>query len=422
MFQQGYSHAMTNRTPVAYLRKSRQLDRAGVSWEVQEAKVRELAATHGDNGGKLLILSDWNVSGRKNADSRPGYARLLEMIRTDQAGAVYGYNLARLSRSVQDLRALFDLADAHSTPVRLVADQVDTSTATGRMLFTILSAVDEMTADLASEHARDAVAARRARGDLIGPGVYGTKAGEDPAAVVAAYIEAGGIAPAARLLNLRKVPTRLGRPWGTSSVHDVLTREGAMPRATRRGAKAKAPYILYGLLVCHCGRVMTGDRSKHRYPEGHAATRYRCFAGKTDSAHGPHAVSEKRLLPWIKAEAARLRVPEAVTVETERQAERDKLETRKTVIADMYETNGPGWRDEYQRRMAAVKVSEDALDAQEAATAVLAVPQAIDWAREPEAINKVLSAMWSSVTLNERMEPVEAAWSWPEWRATEEIR
>jgi DNA invertase Pin-like site-specific DNA recombinase len=406
------------RTPVAYLRKSRVFDdRAGVSWEVQEAKVRELAATYGDNGRRLLILSDWNVSGRKGAASRPGYSRLLDMVKADQAGAIYGYNMARLSRSVQELRSLFALADEHGTPVRLVADHVDTSTATGRMLFTILAAVDEMTADLASEHARDAVSARRARGDQIGPRLYGSNPGEDPEAVVKAYHDTGGIAPAARLLNERKIPTRSGRTWSTSSVHDVLIRFGAMPRATRRGAKASAPYLLYGLLRCHCGRVMTGDRSRHGYKPPFGAIRYRCHLARTVPNHGLGAVPEKRILPWIRAEAARLRVPEAVTVETERQADRDKLEARKARILDMYEGGGIG-REDYQRRIAAVKVEEDVLEAQEAATAVLAVPQAIDWESwTPEAINKVLASMWSSVSLDERMEPVEAVWRVPQWRA-----
>jgi DNA invertase Pin-like site-specific DNA recombinase len=408
---------MTNRQPVAYLRKSRQLDRAGVSYEMQEAKVRELAATYGDKGGKLLILSDWNVSGRKGAAARPDYARLLAMLVADQVSAIYGYNLARLSRSVQDLRALFDLADKHGTPVRLVADHVDTSTATGRMLFTILSAVDEMTSDLASEHARDAVAARRARGDHIGSEPYGAKAGEDPRAVVAAFLEAGSIRRAALLLNERGIPTRQGKPWGTTSVHDVLLREGALPFRTRRGAKASAPYVLYGLLRCHCGRIMTGDRSRHGYAAPTGAIRYRCHRGRTVPGHGLYAVPELRILPWIKAEAARLRVPETVEIEKEHQAERDKIETRKLVIADMYETNGPKWRDDYQRRMAAVKAAEKALDAQEAATAVLAVPDRIEWETwAPEAINAVLTAMWQYVELDDQLRPVRAEWSYPAWR------
>jgi hypothetical protein len=128
-------------------------------------------------------------------------------------------------------------------------------------------------------------------------------------------------------------------------------------------------------------------------------------------------VPELRILPWIKAEAARLRVPETVEIEKEHQAERDKIETRKLVIADMYETNGPKWRDDYQRRMAAVKAAEKALDAQEAATAVLAVPDRIEWETwAPEAINAVLTAMWQYVELDDQLRPVRAEWSYPAWR------
>src|SRR3954469_24811504 len=110
-------------TPVAYLRKSRVIDeRNGVSWEVQEAKVRELAAKFGDNGGRLLILSDWNISGRKGAKGRPGYRQLIQLIEAGEVTAVYRYNMARLSRSTHDLLELVHLADDKGVPVRLVAD------------------------------------------------------------------------------------------------------------------------------------------------------------------------------------------------------------------------------------------------------------------------------------------------------------
>jgi DNA invertase Pin-like site-specific DNA recombinase len=405
---------------VAYIRKSRVLSgQATVSWEVQEAKVRELAALHGDK--RVLILSDWNLSGRKGPAGRPGYARLLEMIEADQVSAVYSYSMSRLSRSVQDLLALVALADKHGTPVRLVSQQIDTSHATGRMVLTILAAVDEMVADLASEQARDAVAIRRARGDRVGPGFYGEKEGEDPEAVVAAFKDAGSLMGAARLLNQRGVPTRLGRPWGTSTVHDVLLRLGAMPIRTRNGAKARAPYILYGLLRCGspgCGHILTGDRSHHGHDGVQGYTSYRCHRGRTVEGHGPYSVPEKAILNWVMNEAARLRAPEAVEVEQEHEAERARIEARKIVLADMYETNGPTWRQEYQRRMAVVKAEEDALSAQEAATSILAVPTEIDWEYwSPEAINKVLTAMWFSVTLDERMQPVEASWRVPRMRA-----
>lgn len=404
------------KTPIAYLRKSRVFDeRVGVSWEVQESKVRELAAQHGDNGGRLLILSDWNISGRKGSAGRPGYKRLVEMIEAGEVAAIYSYNLARLSRSVQDLRALMKLADAHGVPVRLVADQVDTSTATGRMLLTMLAAVDEMTADLASEHARDAVAVRRARGDRIGHPFYGEKPGEDVSAVVAAFEEAGSVMGAARLLNRADVPTRMGGPWATISVRDILIRAGAMPHRTRPGAKARAPFAFYGLLRCHCGRIMTGTR--YRNGSDLAYTTYKCHVARTVPDHGPGSIPEKRVLEWAKVEAARLNPPgDRLALAADTAAQRGALAARLERANDLF-VLGPkdgGWtRERRDAEAAAVAAALDDLGGVE----TIEVLRPVDWKWSPETINKVLRAMWKYVELGPDLRPVEAEWWVREWRA-----
>jgi DNA invertase Pin-like site-specific DNA recombinase len=403
------------KTPVAYLRKSRVIDeRVGVSWEVQEGKVRELADHHGDNHGRLLILSDWNISGRKGSAGRPGYKRLLEMIAADQVGAVYSYNLARLSRSVQDLRALMKLADEHGVPVRLVADQVDTSTATGRMLLTMLAAVDEMTADLASEHARDAVAVRRARGDRIGHPFYGDKPGEDVAAVVKAFADAGSVCGAARLLNEREVPTRMGGSWATVSVREILIRQGAMPHRTRPGAKARAPFMFYGLLRCHCGRILTGTRFHNGSDPMY--TTYKCHIARTTPNHGVGSVPEKRVLEWAKAEAARLRLPgDRVALVADNAAQRDALAARLERANDLF-VIGPkagGWTRE--RRDAEAAAVADALDALGDVETVETL-RPVDWSSSPATVNGILRAMWKDVQLGPDHRTFEAEWWVPEWR------
>ena len=399
------------KTPVAYLRKSRVIDeRVGVSWEVQEGKVRELAAQHGDNGDGLLILSDWNISGRKGTAGRPGYKRLVGMIEADEVAAIYSYNLARLSRSVGDLRALMKLADEHGVPVRLVADHVDTSTATGRMLLTMLAAVDEMTADLASEHARDAVAVRRARGDRIGHPFYGEREGEDTAAVGAAYNDAGSITGAARLLNVRGVPTRMGGPWSTVSVREILIRLGAMPHRSRPGAKARAPFALYGLLRCHCGHVLTGSRYRNGSDTTYCA--YKCHLARTVPGHGPGSVPEKRILPWVRDEVARLRAPDAVTTAVDNAALRVAVAGRLERAHELY-IAGAISRERHSSEAAAVTAELDRLGDAET---MVTVP-AIDWSWPAERINAVLRALFTYVELDAQERPVRAEWLVPEWRA-----
>lgn len=400
------------KTPVAYLRKSRVIDeRIGVSWEVQEGKVRELAAQHGDNGGRLLILSDWNISGRKGTANRPGYKRLVEMIAAGEVGAIYSYNLARLSRSVQDLRSLMKLADEHQVPVRLVADQVDTSTATGRMLLTMLAAVDEMTADLASEHARDAVAVRRARGDRIGHPFYGERPGEDTDAVVAAFHEAGSVMGACRLLNDREVPTRMGGPWATVSVREILIRLGAMPHRTRPGAKARAPFLFYGLLRCHCGHILTGSRYQNGETRNYVI--YKCHRGRTTPNHGLGSVPETAVIAFSKEEAARLRLPgDRVALAVDDVAKREALNARLARAHRVYVDGG--WTlAEYEAEKIAINVALDALVGLETVEMI----RPINWAQAPEVVNATLRALWERVELGPDLRPVRFVWRVPEWRA-----
>src|SRR5680860_31999 len=126
----------------AYLRKSSVHDPTReVSYEVQEAAVRELAKRHGDSGKSLTILSDWNISGRKGRDQRPGYSQLLDAIEDGRCSAVYSYSLSRLGRSLPELARLIEDCEKRRIPVRLSVDAVDTSTASGRLLANVLGSV-----------------------------------------------------------------------------------------------------------------------------------------------------------------------------------------------------------------------------------------------------------------------------------------
>ena len=164
----------------AYLRKSSVRDAAReVGYQVQEASVRELARRHGDDE-TMVLLSDWDKSGRLGADKRPGYRALLDAIEAGRATAIYSYSLSRLARSVPELSRLIADCDAKGIPVRLDVDRFDTSTASGRLLAHVLSSVAQFEADVASERVRGAIAASgEGRADRRGTRNYGEGDGED---------------------------------------------------------------------------------------------------------------------------------------------------------------------------------------------------------------------------------------------------
>jgi DNA invertase Pin-like site-specific DNA recombinase len=396
----------------AYLRKSVvRNETSDVSHEVQERAVRELAGRHGDDGDSLNVLVDWDASGRLGADRRPGYRALLDAIESGRCSAVYSYSLSRLSRSVGELDRLIKDCVARKIPVRLYADHVDTTTASGRLLTHVLSDVAEFEADAASERTKAAIAARAARGELIGSRPYGDLQGEDAPAVMAAFAEAGSYSGAARLLNERGVKPRSSAKWWPSSVNGVVRYRGPMPRRGSKGVRAGgSSFTLSRLLRCPtCGTLLTGSRDPHW---GDTTIRYSCRMGSS-LPHARTSISEHLILPAIRVEAERLRTPDAVAVASVDEAERAKLERRRAQILDMYEDEAIT-KAERDDRLRAIYEAMERLDVHRA---IQAVPQ-IDWTWPAKELNSVLRAIFASITLDaQTFQPVAFEWTVPEWRA-----
>lgn len=386
---------------------------------MQEQAVRSLATGFGHED--VLILSDWNRSGRGTA-RRPGYGQLLDMVRRDEVDALYSYSLSRLSRSLKDFTALVELCVSKGVSIRFAADSnlnVEVGgdkrrSATATLLLNVMASFSQFDSDVSSERARDAVAVRRARGDRIGHPNYGGLPGESEEAVVEAFREAGSILGAAKLLNARGVPTRMGRPWTHTPVRDILLRAGVLPYRSRPGVKAAAPFILYRLLTCHCGRTMTGSR--YRNGPNPVYTVYRCLGGQPIPDHGRGTITEKALLSRVRDEARRLRPIPLVEVHGNEDRRR-ALGARRDRVVDMY-AEGIVDKADRDRRLGAIADDMERLDAE---TRLLDVPTEVDWDAPPETINAVLRAMFDRIELGDDLTPTRFAWRVPEWRADDPV-
>jgi len=137
---------------VGYVRVStdRQADQ-GVSLEAQEAKIRAMATVQ---SAELLEVI---VDGGESAKSltRPGLQRLLALIHAGKVQAVIVAKLDRLTRSVKDLCGLLELFEKRKVALISVAELLDTGSAAGRLVITIMGAV--------SQWEREAIGERTAR-------------------------------------------------------------------------------------------------------------------------------------------------------------------------------------------------------------------------------------------------------------------
>lgn len=402
-------------TAYAYLRKSVfRENRHTESPQTQEASVRALAARHGDD--ELVILSDWDKSGRLGRDKRPGYGRLLDAIESGDAHAIYSYSLSRLARSVKELSNLFALCARQNVPLRIDRDSLDTSTASGKMHAHVLAAVAQFESDVASERQRDRYAAKLANGEPIGTAKeFGQGEGEDADAVLAAFREVGSYSAAAKILNGRGVKPRNGRAWWPSSVRVIVQRMDPLVGRQRpsRGYKAGgSDFILARLLRCPtCGTRLTGTRDRTD-GANRGRVRYSCRLG-TALPHPRISISEHLILPAIREEADHLLTPEAVEMAADDAGQRADLEARRLRIVDMFEA-GIIDKADRERRLSAVTEALQALDDRRI---VQAVPR-IDWTWPPRQLNAVFRAVFADIELDPAsFAPIRFTWTVPEWRS-----
>ena len=86
------------------------------------------------------------------------------LARLEAGDTVVIESLSRLGRSTKDLLALVDLLNEKGVKLVSLKENIDTTTSTGRMLITVLSALAQFERDVIVERTNEGLAAARARG------------------------------------------------------------------------------------------------------------------------------------------------------------------------------------------------------------------------------------------------------------------
>ena len=218
---------------VGYVRVSREEQaRKGVSLEVQEEKVRQLAALHGLE--LVEVVPDPGLTAKTL--KRPGLSRVLAMLKSGEADGVVIAKLDRLTRSIRDWQTLIEryFGEKPGKTLLSVSDSVDTRTAAGRMVLNIIMTVAQWEREAIGERTRDALQFKRRSGQRAGQVPYGmvidaTDARRStkghPTALVIAPVEAA---------VLRKVKAWSRKGWSLRRIASELDARGIPPK---RGAK-----------------------------------------------------------------------------------------------------------------------------------------------------------------------------------------
>jgi site-specific DNA recombinase len=150
---------------IGYIRVSTEDQaREGVSLENQGSKIVAYADLHGLE--LVEVIRDDGLSGKSL--ERPGFERLQGILDAGEAHAVIAYKLDRLSRKTVDILTILDTWDKRGIAFHCIQDRIDTTSAAGRFLVTILSGLAQMERDLISERTKDALAHKKRNREWCG--------------------------------------------------------------------------------------------------------------------------------------------------------------------------------------------------------------------------------------------------------------
>ena len=201
----------------------------GVSLAAQEERIKAWGLAHAYE--LCAVEVDAGLSGGR-ADNRPALQRALDAV-CKAKGVLVVYSLSRLARSTRDAIDIMErLHDAGADLVSLT-ENIDTTTAMGKLFFRLMAALAEFERDIISERTSMAMAHKRGRGEYTGgEAPYGCRViggqvvpdtDEQRVIGMVRYMAGNGLRPAviARELNRLHIAAR-GSVWHAKSVRRIL--------------------------------------------------------------------------------------------------------------------------------------------------------------------------------------------------------
>lgn len=207
-----------------------------ITMELQEEKCRGYAELYSHD--IIQVLKDPSAHG--GTLDRPILKEALALLELDQADGILVAKLDRLARSSRGLAELIDTYFKERFTLLSVADQIDTKTATGRLVTNILGSVHQWEREETAE--RTSAVMKALPYGVVGGAPFGWQRSDDrdqdgrrPLVPVPAEQEAlrkmvflkreGKILTAiVNALNDGAYPTRNGKKWHTTSVWRCLKR------------------------------------------------------------------------------------------------------------------------------------------------------------------------------------------------------
>jgi DNA invertase Pin-like site-specific DNA recombinase len=202
----------------------------GVSLDAQREKIEAWANLHDET--EVVIYRDAGIGGG-SMDQRPGLQDALREACKRRAALVV-YSLSRLARSTRDTLSISDRLAKSGAELVSLSERIDTTSASGKMVFRLLAVLAEFERDQISERTRAAMAhLRKSRRRISRFPPYGWDFDADGEVLVRNHGEQRVVC---RMLELR------GQGLSFQAIADQLTEE-AVP--TKHSGRPWTPKVVW---------------------------------------------------------------------------------------------------------------------------------------------------------------------------------
>jgi len=217
---------------IGYIRvSSTQQAQEGVSLEAQQARIEQWCEA---NGYELVhVFKDEGISG-KRMDTRQGLQDALASIK--KGNAFVFYSMSRVARSTKNMIEIGDMVAKKRGDMVSLTENIDTTTATGKMIFRLLSNLAEFERELVGERTATVLQNKKSNGQVYTHKTpYGFIRVNDRLEQVKQEVQVVMAIQQARAkgqtlqsiadgLNSRGIPTKTNKQWQPATIHLLLQR------------------------------------------------------------------------------------------------------------------------------------------------------------------------------------------------------
>lgn len=205
---------------------------SGLGLGAQESECRAYAARHGLTVIAVVVEPE-AISGKVDPLSRPGFRKAVALLDDAEAGSLLVRRQDRVSRRLRHFLEVLDYAAQQGWTLCTTDGRIDTSSAAGNLQTNVMASVAQYERDVISERTREALAAKRERGQRLGrPSQLTPQLCER---VLTLRQEGWTYQSIAALLNSEGLPTARGGTWGVSSIQSALATAKLNARAKSAG-------------------------------------------------------------------------------------------------------------------------------------------------------------------------------------------